>query len=213
MDGQIYTETHAQDVRSTGIKTDDGHRIAAKKIVVATNAPIVDKISKMYDRQIAYRTYAIGARIKKGSVPKALYWDTGNHKSENTVPPYHYVRVQAMEYSDYDLLVAGGEDHETGNASDMERRYERLESWTKRRFPIERIEYRWSGQVFEPKDGMAFIGHNPLDKRKNIFIATGDSGNGITHGTIAGIILSDLILGKENDWAKLYDPARGRGRK
>jgi glycine/D-amino acid oxidase-like deaminating enzyme len=213
MGGQIYTETHTQDVRSTGIRTDAGHRIAAKKIVVATNAPIIDRISKMYDRQIAYRTYAIGARIKKGSVPKALYWDTGNHKSENTVPPYHYVRVQEMEDKDYDLLVAGGEDHETGNASDMERRYERLESWAKRRFPIGTIEYRWSGQVFEPKDGMAFIGRNPKDGRRNIFIATGDSGNGITHGTIAGIILSDLILGKENEWAKLYDPARGRGRK
>lgn len=212
--GRIYTQTHAQDVRSTGIKTDDGHRVAAKKIVVATNAPIIDKISKIYDKQIAYRTYAIGARIKKDSVPKALYWDTGNHKSGNEVPPYHYVRVQKFGDKDYDLLVMGGEDHETGNANDMNRRYASLESWAKKRFPIEKIDYYWSGQVFEPKDAMAFIGHNPLDKRKNIFIATGDSGNGITHGTIAGIILTDLILGKKNEWAKLYNPARKpRGRK
>jgi glycine/D-amino acid oxidase-like deaminating enzyme len=206
--GQVYTGTHVQEVMSTGVKAADGHRVGAKKIVVATNAPIIDKISKMYDRQIAYRTYAIGARIRKGSVPKALYWDTGNHSSKNVVEPYHYVRVQELEGKDYDLLIVGGEDHETGNADDMDRRYGALESWAKRRFPVEGIEYRWSGQVFEPKDAVAFIGRNPRDKRKNVFIATGDSGNGMTHGTVAGIILTDLILGKKNEWARLYDPAR-----
>ena len=69
------------------------------------------------------------------------------------------------------------------------------------------IEYAWSGQVMEPLDGLAFIGQNP-GKEKNIFIATGDSGNGMTHGTIAGIILSDLINGKKNPWTELYDPSR-----
>lgn len=206
--GQVYTGTHAQEVNSNGIKTKDGFKIAAKKIVVATNAPIIDKISKIYGKQIAYRTYVIAGRIRKGSVPQALYWDTGNHRSKNAVTPYHYVRVQDMEERDYDLLIVGGEDHETGNASDSEKRYSTLESWAKRRFPIEAIEYRWSGQVLEPRDSVAFIGRNPKDRRRNIFIATGDSGNGITHGTIAGIILSDLILGKKNEWAELYDPAR-----
>ena len=59
----------------------------------------------------------------------------------------------------------------------------------------------------EPLDGLAIIGPNP-GKDKNIYIATGDSGNGITHGTIAGIILHDLILGKDNPWAELYNPNR-----
>jgi Rieske Fe-S protein len=61
--------------------------------------------------------------------------------------------------------------------------------------------------VQEPLDGLAFIGHNPKD-RDNVFIATGDSGNGITHGTIAGMLLTDLVLGRKNEWAGLYDPAR-----
>jgi Rieske Fe-S protein len=60
----------------------------------------------------------------------------------------------------------------------------------------------------EPKDSIAFIGHNSGDNRNNIYIATGDSGNGITHGTIAGILLTDLILGKSNPWITLYDPSR-----
>ena len=209
--GQIYTETHVQDVSSRGVKTADGHRVSAKKIVVATNAPIIDKISKIYDRQDAYRTYVIAARVEKGAVPDVLYWDTGNHRSKNAVQPYHYVRLQKLD--NYDLLVAGGEDHPTGDGGDADERYRNLEAWARERFPIKEVEYRWSGQVLEPRDSMAFIGRNPRDKRRNIFIATGDSGNGITHGTIAGIILTDLVLGKKNRWAKLYDPARRQKRK
>lgn len=91
---------------------------------------------------------------------------------------------------------------------EIEKWYFRLESWTRERFPVEGIEYRWSGQVMEPKDSVAFIGRNPGDNRDNIYIATGDSGNGITHGTIAGILLRDLILGKNNAWTTLYDPSR-----
>jgi len=59
----------------------------------------------------------------------------------------------------------------------------------------------------ETIDGLAFIGRNPLDK-ENVFIATGDSGMGLTHGTIAGMLLSDLILGKRNPWETLYNPSR-----
>ena len=70
------------------------------------------------------------------------------------------------------------------------------------------VEFRWSGQVMETQDGLAFIGPNPADA-KNVFVATGDSGMGMTHGTIAGILISDLILGRANaEWEKLYDPRR-----
>jgi Rieske Fe-S protein len=72
---------------------------------------------------------------------------------------------------------------------------------------MEGIEYRWAGEVMEPVDGLAFIGRNPMDER-NVYIATGDSGNGMTHGTIAGMLLTDLIIGRENEWATLYEPSR-----
>jgi glycine/D-amino acid oxidase-like deaminating enzyme/nitrite reductase/ring-hydroxylating ferredoxin subunit len=213
--GQIFTETHAQEVNVDSIKTEDGYILKARNIVIATNAPVIDKTSKIYDKQDAYRTYVIGARIKKGVIPTALYWDTGDQRSENLVAPYHYVRIQRMDNeidsNNYDLLIVGGEDHQTGNFSsddEIEKRYSQLESWTRERFPIEGIEYRWSGQVMEPQDSIAFIGRNPGDNRNNIYIATGDSGNGITHGTIAGILVTDLILGKSNPWTALYDPSR-----
>jgi Rieske Fe-S protein len=134
-----------------------------------------------------------------------LYWDTPD--------PYHYIRLEQAEDGsgnelDYEILIVGGEDHKTGQADDMGERFTRLEQWTRERFPmIERVEYRWSGQVVEPVDYMAYIGRNP-GGNDHIYIATGDSGNGMTHGTIAGIILNELVQGRKHQWASLYDPSR-----
>lgn len=212
---QVFTKTHAKDIKKVNrdiiIKTSNGYRVIAQNIVLATNAPIIDKASKIYDKQIAYRTYVIGARIQKNSIPLALYWDTGNQNLKDQVKPYHYVRIQKTENKNYDLLIVGGEDHKTGVSlpkRDFESKFKALELWMKKIFSVKgRLVYCWSGQVLEPLDGLAFIGLNP-GKDKNIYIATGDSGNGITHGTIAGILLSDLIQGKNNPWADLYNPQR-----
>lgn len=111
----------------------------------------------------------------------------------------------------YDLLIVGGEDHKTGQADaeaiPEDERYKALIDWTREHFPMaEELIYRWSGQVMEPVDHLAFIGKNPGDD--NIYIITGDSGNGMTHGTIGAIIVSDLIQGMENKWAELYSPKR-----
>ena len=150
-------------------------------------------------------TYVIGAKVPRGSVTKALYWDTQD--------PYHYVRLQGVnkglnDQREYDLLIVGGEDHKTGQVDDTKSRHGRLEAWARERFPMmEQVEFTWAGQVMETIDGLAFIGRNPLDK-DNFFVVTGDSGMGMTHGTIAGILLTDLILGRENSWTTLYDPSR-----
>src|SRR5262245_46855715 len=196
----IYTGTRAQSIeRGTHarVRTAAG-QVLADSVVVATNSPFIDRVT-IHTKQAPYHTYVIGASIPAGSVAKALYWDTAD--------PYHYVRTQPAGEG-RDLLIVGGEDHKTGQAADQWERFDRLTTWARERFPIiEEIAYRWSGQVMETVDGLAFIGHNPLDAA-NVYIATGDSGMGMTHGTIAGMILSDLILGKANSWAPLYDPGR-----
>lgn len=164
----------------------------------------------MFEKQYAYRTYVIGALIKKDSLPKALWWDTGDFSVDPKVPPYHYVRVHPYN-EQHDLLISGGEDHPIGDTSNTEvpetGRYAVLEAWTRDHFPIEEIVYRWSGQVLEPMDCVAFIGRNPFDK-DNVYIVTGDSGNGMTHCSFAGLLITDLINGKENKWADLYSPSR-----
>lgn len=203
--GRIFTGTHAHEIEGGArarVTTSRGRTITADALVIATNTPVTDLVT-IHTKQAPYTTYVIGARIIKGSVPKALYWDT--------LDPYHYVRlhdVQSDSGGTYQVLIVGGEDHKSGQATDGDKRYALLESWARRRFPkIERIEYRWSGQVMESVDSLGFIGRDP-GAQPNVYVATGDCGMGMTHGTLAGIIITDLILGRENEWATLYEPSR-----
>ena len=196
---RIFNGTHVRAItggENASVDTSAGV-IKARAIVVATNSPVNDLVA-IHTKQAAYRTFVVGGRVKSGSVPQILLWDTPD--------PYHYIRLQRGD--GHDVLIVGGEDHKTGQADDGEDRFRRLEDWTRERFPgVERFEFRWSGQVMEPIDSLALIGRNPLDS-DNVYIATGDSGNGMTHGTIAGMLLTDLIGGRENPWTNLYDPSR-----
>ncbi|MGH9943919.1 MAG: FAD-dependent oxidoreductase [Pyrinomonadaceae bacterium] len=200
--GQLYAQTRATKIEGgerARVETSGGATVTAGAVVVATNTPVNDLVA-IHTKQAPYRTYVIGAHVPRGSVPHILLWDTPD--------PYHYLRVQRGTDDRHDVLIVGGEDHKTGQEDDADARYGRLEQWTRERFPmVQSIEFRWSGQVLEPVDGLAFIGPNPLDS-PNVFIATGDSGNGMTHGTIAGLLLTDLIQGRENPWAEVYDPSR-----
>ncbi|MFD2721228.1 FAD-dependent oxidoreductase [Hymenobacter monticola] len=207
--GRIHTNTRVSEVHggaNARVLTADGAEVKARKgIVVATNSPFNDRVV-MHTKQAAYRTYVVAARVPKGSITKALYWDTAD--------PYHYVRLQEVEAgprggaANYDLLIVGGEDHKTGQDEHPEARLRCLEEWTRDRFPmVKDFDYRWSGQVMEPQDGLAYAGRNPLDS-DNVFIITGDSGHGMTHGTLGPMIITDLIQGRPNPWAELYDPGR-----
>jgi Rieske Fe-S protein len=183
--------------------------VTARAIVVATNVPFNDLVA-IHTKQAPYHTYVVGARMPPGTLTTALYWDTSD--------PYHYVRIQPMSNADlggdnndpFDLLIVGGEDHKAAQASDSEQRFSALERWMRQRFSAAgEVEFRWSGQVMETQDGLAFIGRNPLDA-DNVYVVTGDSGMGMTHGTIAGMVITDLIQGRPNRWAQLYDPSRIR---
>ena len=212
MGGRIFTQTHVEKIEPgipTRIHTARGATVTAAAIVVATNTPFNDWVT-IHTKQAPYMTYVVGFGVPRGTVTKALYWDTLN--------PYHYARLQTLpsvgsgsqlgDSESEELLIVGGEDHKTGQADDAEARYGRLETWARERFPVQgKVRCRWSGQVLETVDGLAFIGRNPLDE-SNVFIATGDSGQGMTHGTIAGILLTDLIVGRLNPWATLYAPSR-----
>ena len=202
--GRIHCRTHADELRggaAARVVTTDGFKIAASRgIVVATNSPFNDRVV-MHTKQAPYRTYVVAARVPRGSVARALYWDTTD--------PYHYLRLQAVDGADYDLLLVGGEDHKTGHEPDPESHLDTLEAWTREQFgaKILKLEYRWSGQVLEAVDGLGYAGRNPVD-RDNVFIITGDSGQGTTHGTLGARLVTDLIQERENPFEQLYDPGR-----
>ena len=195
--GRIHCGTHVQEIEGGAtpcVVTAEGHRVDCAAVVVATNTPINDRVA-IHTKQAPYLTYVVAARVPRGTVEKALFWDT--------LDPYHYVRLDAKG----EMLIVGGEDHKTGQADDAERRYANLERWMRERFPAAReMLHRWSGQVMETHDGLAFIGRNPGDD--NVYVITGDSGMGMTHGTIGGLIITDLIHGATVPWAELYSPSR-----
>ncbi len=179
------------------LTTLSGGRIQAEAVVIATNAPINDRLG-ISAKQAPYRTYVVAFEIPRGSLPDALYWDT--------LDPYHYVRLESGE-GESDILIVGGEDHKTGHSNDGNERILSLARWTRALVPnLGREVARWSGQVLEPIDYMGFIGRSPGQKR--VFVSTGDSGQGITHGAVAGMLLSDLILRGESPWEQVYDAAR-----
>jgi Rieske Fe-S protein len=183
--------------RRAHARTAAGPRVFADHLVVATNSP-VNNLLVVNSQQSPYRTYAIAGPVPAGAVPDALYWDTED--------PYHYVRLH-REPSGQEVLIVGGEDHHSGEDYRGGVRHRRLEDWALRHFPLEAVEHRWSGQVMEPADGLAFIGRNPLDAG-NVYVASGDSGHGMTHGTIAGLLIADLVAGRHNPWKRLYSPSR-----
>ena len=199
--GEIFHNTAVEKVTGGSralVTTVAGPVASAGAVVVATNTPINDMFA-IHTKQAPYLTYAIGVHVPHGSITRALFWDT----EEN----YHYIRRQPFD-AQTDILIVGGEDHKAGQATDQDERHSRLEAWTRERFDsLGKVAFKWSGMVMETVDGGAFIGRNPGDE-PNVYIATGDSGMGMTHGTIAGILLTDLIQGRDNPWTKFYDPSR-----
>ena len=178
------------------VKTASGFTIRSAAAIVATNSPIVTRMS-VHSKQAPYRTFVLTAPVPKGTIKDVLYWDTQD--------PYHYVRLHP--FKGQQLLLVGGEDYKTGTMDDAEARFRKLEKWARERFPeMGKIRHRWSGQVMDTIDFAAFIGPNPGSKR--IFIATGDSGQGITHGVVAGLMLPQMIETGTHRWADIYDPTR-----
>jgi Rieske Fe-S protein len=209
---RLHAGTHATTVHGdadAAVETKSGATVRCSHIVVATNTPINNRVA-VHTKQAGYQTYVVALRVRAGVLPPLLLWD-GLWEDDGA---YHYVRLLAgsePEAGADDLLIVGGEDHKTGQGPQGDEPYAALEAWTRRHFPMcGALERRWSGEVMEPADGLGYIGHNPVGAR-NVYVVTGDSGNGMTNGAISAMLVPDLIAGRENPWARLYDPARKVG--
>ena len=201
MGGQLFAETCVTSVDEKNteviVKTASGHELRAKDVVITTNSPINDRVA-VHTKQGPYRTYVIAAKLPRGRLPDALYWDT--------LDPYHYVRLQPFSEAE-DILIVGGEDHKAGEADDGTRRFAKIETWARARLPeIGAITHRWSGQVLEPVDYCGFIGKNPGND--HVYMVSGDSGQGLTNGIVGGMLIADLIATGANPWSEVYDPSR-----
>jgi glycine/D-amino acid oxidase-like deaminating enzyme/nitrite reductase/ring-hydroxylating ferredoxin subunit len=171
--------------------------LTADQVVVATHFPFLDR-GGYFARMHPERSYGLGLYLKRGAkAPQGMYLSTES--------PSHTVRSHPTARGE--MVIAGGESHKTGQGGDTAARVARLEQWARERFDVKSIEYRWSTQDNMPVDGVPFIGRlAPFQKR--LWVATGFMKWGLTNGTAAGMILTDLINDRSNPWADLFDSTR-----
>lgn len=171
---------------------ENGSVVRARQVLCATHTTM--NRAFIQTKIAAYRSYVVA--YPNVSVPDGLYWDTDD--------PYHYISPFDIDGTTY--LLVGGEDHKTGTKRSTAEHIDALHGWTKDRFEVGEPSHRWSAQVWEPVDGLPFIGRNSVSE--HVFVATGFSGNGTTYGPIAAMIFADIVLGRPNAWAELYAATR-----
>ncbi|HEY0370823.1 MAG TPA: FAD-dependent oxidoreductase [Thermoanaerobaculia bacterium] len=190
---QIFERTFVTKV-DAGVAATEAGRVTAEHVFMATNVPI-GGFTHVHTKAAAYRSYAM-AFVASEPHPDGLFWDTAD--------PYHYTRWQ--ETSEGTFMIVGGEDHRTGEEEDTERCFTSLADYTRQYYGPHEERYRWSGQIIEPHGGLPLIGGS----REEVYMSTGYAGQGMTFGTVGGMLVSDLILGASNPWKDLFDPMRNR---
>jgi glycine/D-amino acid oxidase-like deaminating enzyme/nitrite reductase/ring-hydroxylating ferredoxin subunit len=169
--------------------------ISAPHVVVATHFPVYDP-AFYFTRLAPYRSCVVGVKL---DIP---------------APRGMYIGVEEEAYSfrnqptpDGEILIVGGEGYKTGQGGSVREHFERLEAYARQHFPVTATAYHWATQDQRTLDHVPYIGLiSPSSK--NVYVATGFNGWGMTNGTAAGIILSDLISGRENAWSVVFNPNR-----
>jgi len=179
--------------------TVNDHVISCDDFVIATHVPLTGLRNVMgamlfQTKLYPYSTYVLHATLPSASIAPGLYNDTGD--------PYYYLRVHLEDGVRH--AVFGGEDHKTGQAGDTDECFLRLEAHMRSFFPDAQVSHRWSGQVIESADGLPYVG-NVTDHQQ---IATGYAGNGLTFGTLAAMMMSSSLLGRDTEWDDLFHPDR-----
>jgi glycine/D-amino acid oxidase-like deaminating enzyme/nitrite reductase/ring-hydroxylating ferredoxin subunit len=177
------------------VYTENG-TVTASEVIHATHSP--KGVRFVHTLMGAYREYAIAVKLNSGSYPEGIFWVMNK-------PHQHSIRSYTTRSGENYLLVLG-EPHKVGHKKDNEICFQALETYIGARFDVKSVEYHWSAQNYRSADGLPYIG--AIDDKPGVYIATGFATDGLTYGTLAAMIISDLILGNENPWSKLYDPRR-----
>ena len=193
----VFEKTTALDVSSADIceVTTTHGTVRAPYVVMATQIPFLDR-GGFFARTHPARSYAMAIEIN-GPVPEQMYLGIDT--------PTRSVRSHIEGDTSY--VIVGGEGHKVGQDDDTRQRYEALENWAREHFDVRSIAYRWSAQDYMPVDDVPYIG--PITpKNDRILVATGFKKWGMTTGTVAGMILTDTIMGRESPWSTVFDSTR-----
>ncbi len=192
----VFEQTVAENVKGTTVRTKSGS-VRAKDVIVATQLPFEDS-GLFFTKAHPHRSYAVAAPIDAScSARRHVHQLRRPDRSVRTIRDGERILVQV-----------GGEGHKLGDEDDTTRRYRTLEEYLGEHWPeAGPAEYRWSTQDYMSVDRVPYIGRLRRTSA-HVFTATGFSKWGMTGGTLAAMLLSDRILGRENPWAELYDSKR-----
>jgi glycine/D-amino acid oxidase-like deaminating enzyme/nitrite reductase/ring-hydroxylating ferredoxin subunit len=194
---RLYQRTRALDVEEGSpcvVKTEH-HDVRAAYVVVATHLPFLDR-GGFFAKCHPERAYVLAASLEQ-PVPKGMYISVEQ--------PTRSIRQHP--FAGGELLILSGESHKTGQDEDTERHYAALEEFARERFPVRTVDYRWSTQDYMSVDHVPYIGKLRRGSDR-LFVATAFQKWGMTSGTIAGVVISDQILARENPWTELFNPNR-----
>ena len=201
--GQVFESTRALDVDSGEqpciVRTEHGE-VRAREVVVATHYPFLDR-GLLFARLAPYRDVVVAFDIAADDDPGVIAISDGSEEGGT-----HSVRTAPYRNGRRLLIVTGGQ-YKTGQSDAVEEQYDELAAWAKDRFGVGDPVHRWSTQDTSSVDRMPYIGKLPLSG-DHVWVATGFSAWGMTGGTMAGLLLTDLLQGRDNPWSKVYDPSR-----
>ena len=183
----IYEHTPARGFEGNTVYTDKV-RIEAKKILIATHFPIINKHGGYFLKLFQDRSYVLA--LENAPDPAGMFIG-----AEGCGPSIR---------SSGDLLLFGGGAHPTGKKGGG---YAELEALARSCYPGARIKYRWAAQDCMSLDGIPYIGRYGKNTPE-LYVATGFNKWGMTSSMVSAMILSDLLLERENPYAKVFSPQR-----
>ena len=165
-----------------------GGVIRAKKMIIATHFPLLNKHGGYFLKLYQHRSYVLA--LKGAPQIPGMYVDES--KTGLSFRPYR------------DLLLLGGGSHRTGKKGGN---WQELEHFAARYFPQAQIVARWATQDCMTLDGVPYIGQY-AKSTPDLYVATGFNKWGMTSSMAAAMLLGDLVQGKEHPWAALFNPSR-----
>ncbi|MEN6519159.1 MAG: FAD-dependent oxidoreductase [Methanospirillum sp.] len=177
------------------VKTTAG-TVQADDVVITTHWPFDDKPGAYYTRMHQSVSYVLGV-VLGAPFPDGMFIGAEE--------PSISFRSQPM--ADDELVLVTGQEHRAGQGGDTRKYYQALEQSVKAAYPAAEVRYRWMTLDNITVDHVPYIGQL-AHETPHVYVATGFKKWGMTHGTVAGLILTDLIVGQANPWAEVFDPAR-----
>jgi glycine/D-amino acid oxidase-like deaminating enzyme/nitrite reductase/ring-hydroxylating ferredoxin subunit len=193
---RIYEHTRALGLSGQEVRTDRG-TLHAERVVVATHYPIFDR-GLYFARLSAERSYCVGARAT-GPVPDGMFFAVDS--------PSRSLRTTPLEDGG-ELLIVGGEGHDTGKDPHSGERYRALWDWAREHFDVEHHAlYRWSAQDNTAPDGLPYAGPF-LPRSDRLFVIAGMRKWGFTNGTAAAHDVAARLTGAEPPNGDVFNPSR-----